>query len=50
LFYFINGVRYGLLGVGDVNVWQAFAVSVGAFVFFYTLAFRALKKGNYGRW
>jgi ABC-2 type transport system permease protein len=50
LFYFINGVRYGLLGMSDVGVWQAFAISVLAFLVFYTIAHRALRKGNYGRW
>jgi len=50
LFYFINGVRYGLLGMSDVDVWQSFGVSALAFVVFYAIAHRALKKGNYGRW
>ncbi len=50
LFYFINGVRYGLLGMSDVGVWHAFGVSVFSFVVFYVIAYRSLMKGNYGRW
>lgn len=50
LFYFINGVRYGLLGLSDVSVFTAFYVSIGALLFFYILAYRTLKKGSYARW
>jgi ABC-2 type transport system permease protein len=50
LFYFINGLRYGLLGISDVDVWTAFGVSVLAFSCFYLIAYRALIKGSYSRW
>lgn len=48
--YLINGVRFGALGVSDVDVGTASAVSVAALVVCYLLAYRALKKGSYGRW
>jgi ABC-2 type transport system permease protein len=50
LFYFINGVRYGMLGIGDVEVVTAFLVSLVALLFFYILAYRSLTKGSYARW
>lgn len=50
LCYFINGVRYGVLGFSDVDVMMAFAVSVISFVCFYFLAYRTLKKASYSRW
>jgi ABC-2 type transport system permease protein len=48
--YFINGVRYGLLGTSDVNVYSAAAVSLSAMVLFHLVALRSLKTGNYQRW
>ncbi len=48
--YFISGVRYGLLGVTDVNVVTAASVSLAFLVVFHLLALRALAKGNYQRW
>jgi ABC-2 type transport system permease protein len=48
--YLINGVRYGALGVSDVDVNLAAAVSGVAFVVCYVLALRFLRIGNYGRW
>ncbi len=48
--YFINGVRFGLLGISDVNVYSAAAVSVTALVVFHLIALRSLKTGNYQRW
>jgi ABC-2 type transport system permease protein len=50
LFYFINGVRYGLLGISDVNMMTALWVSLGSLLFFYLMAYRSLKKANFTRW
>lgn len=50
LFYFINGIRYGLIGVSDVHVEQAYWVAAVSLLGFYVLAYRALKKGSYSRW
>jgi ABC-2 type transport system permease protein len=50
LFYFINGIRYGLLGISDVEINTAYLVSMVALVGFYILAHRALTKGSFGRW
>jgi ABC-2 type transport system permease protein len=48
--YLINGVRYGMLGISDVNVWVAAGVSFAAMVVLYFLGLRALLKGSYTRW
>jgi len=50
LLYMINGVRYGLLGVADVEPGPAFAVTFVAFVITLGLALRALRKGSFQRW
>lgn len=50
LFYFINGIRHGLLGISDVDIQTAYIVSLVAFFGFYILAYRALTKGSYSRW
>jgi ABC-2 type transport system permease protein len=48
--YFINGVRYGVLGTSDVDVWMAAAVSLAALLLFHVVALRSLVTGNYQRW
>ena len=48
--YFINGVRYGMLGLSDVDIATAAWVSFGSMVFFHILGLRALKHGSYTRW
>jgi len=48
--YFINGVRFGILGVSDVNVWQAGLVAVISLFIFYVIALRSLRTGSYQRW
>ena len=48
--YLINGVRYGFLGLSDVNVGLAAVVSVGALLLFHLLGLRALQTGDYSRW
>ncbi|WII71141.1 ABC transporter permease [Bdellovibrio sp. 22V] len=50
LLYLINGLRYGILGVSDVNVWTAATISVVGFLFFYVVARWSLKKGSFQRW
>lgn len=50
LLYLINGLRYGILGVSDVNVWTAGSISLVGFIFFYVLAHLSLKKGSFQRW
>jgi ABC-2 type transport system permease protein len=48
--YFINGIRYGFLGVTDVDISLAVTVSMTALILFHVLALRALKTGSYARW
>jgi ABC-2 type transport system permease protein len=48
--YFINGIRYGFLGISDVDMWLATFVSLAALLLFHVLALRALKTGSYARW
>lgn len=50
MLYFINGVRYGILGLSDVDVFYALIVSAVSCLFFYAIAYRSLKKGSYARW
>ena len=50
LLYLINGLRYGILGVSDVNVWTATTISLIGLVFFFVMARWSLKKGSFQRW
>jgi len=50
LLYLINGLRYGILGVSDVNIWTATLISLLGFLFFYVMAHWSLKKGSFQRW
>lgn len=50
LLYFINGVRYGMLGVSDVEVGTAALVSTISLFAFYGAAWFSLRKGRYTRW
>lgn len=50
LLYFINGVRYGMLGVSDVDVMTATIVSLVSLVIFHALAWTSIKKGSFARW
>jgi ABC-2 type transport system permease protein len=50
LLYLINGLRYGVLGVSDVDLVTSILISLVGFVFFYILAYISLKKGSYQRW
>lgn len=48
--YLINGVRYGLLGVTDVDIPRAAVISVVFLVVFHFLGLRSLRTGDYQRW
>lgn len=48
--YFISGVRFGLLGIADVDIWLAVGVSLVALVAFHILGLIALRRGSYTRW
>lgn len=50
LLYLINGLRYGVLGVSDVNVWTAALISLIGFIVFYLVAHWSLRKGSFQRW
>lgn len=50
LLYIVNGVRYGMLGVSDVDVRLALAVTFFTWGFSYLVALYALKRGSYQRW
>lgn len=50
LLYLINGVRYGLLGVSDVDLQLATIVSLATLIVFHILAYRGLKQGSFVRW
>lgn len=48
--YLINGMRYGVLGISDVELMHSIVVSALGLMLLYGLAFLALKKANYSRW
>lgn len=50
LLYLVNGLRYGLLGIADVNIGFALVVVIFTFLGFHLLAIWSLKKGSYHRW
>lgn len=50
LLYLINGVRYGVLGISDVSVWQAALVSLVTLIVFHLIAVRSLQVGSFSRW
>ena len=50
LLYFVNGVRYGMLGVSDVPIGIAFFISLFGLLFFHLVAIWTLKKGSYQPW
>ncbi len=50
LLYLINGVRYGMLGISDVDIQQAVLISLLGLVIFYFVARMSLKKGSFQRW
>jgi ABC-2 type transport system permease protein len=50
LLYYINGVRFGVLGVADVDPWRSSFVSLASLVFFFGVAYWSLVKGRFTRW
>ncbi len=50
LLYLINGLRYGVVGVSDVDLGLAAFISVLGFIIFYVVALLSLKKGSFQRW
>jgi ABC-2 type transport system permease protein len=50
LFYFINGLRYGILGKSDVDLWLAVLVSFLSLAIFHAVAVFSFKKGSFHRW
>lgn len=50
LLYLINGLRYGILGVSDVNIWTATSISLVGFVLFFVLAHWNLSRASFQRW
>ena len=50
LLYFINGVRYGVLGVSDIPVYTALGFSLLGLLLFHLTAAWTLNKGNYQAW
>ncbi|OQW48620.1 MAG: ABC transporter permease [Proteobacteria bacterium SG_bin7] len=50
LVYMINGVRYGILGVSDVNITLCAVIVAIALIFSHVLALASLRYGSYNRW
>lgn len=43
--YMVNGFRYGILGVSDINPWVSFGLIIAFTAALYYLAYQLLKKG-----
>ena len=50
LLYLVNGVRYSVLGISDVDIGISVAVAFGTLLLFHLIAVRSLSKGSYHRW
>ena len=50
LLYFVNGVRYGVLGVSDVPIHLALGISLLGLFLFHVTAILTLKKSSYQPW
>jgi ABC-2 type transport system permease protein len=50
LFYFINGMRFGILGKSDVDLGLAVFVSFLSLAIFHGIAVFSFKKGSFHRW
>jgi len=50
LLYFINGVRFGILGVSDVAPEKSLLVALFTLGFLYSLAYGTLKRASFLRW
>jgi len=50
LLYFVNGVRFGMLGISDLDPVFCFIVSLATTFLFYLAAVWGVKKGSYQSW
>ncbi|WP_413291412.1 ABC transporter permease [Bdellovibrio sp. HCB337] len=50
LLYLINGLRYGVLGVSDVDISLSVVLSLIGFAGFYGVSLWSLRKGSFQRW
>jgi len=50
MLYFINGVRYGVVGHSDVDIGVALIFTFATTIFLYWLAVRSIRNGLYARW
>ena len=50
ILYFINGIRYSLLGVSDVSVTTCLIVSLSSLVIFHGICLYAIRNSSYQRW
>lgn len=50
LFYFINGLRYSVLGSSDVSVWNSAALAAVSLAVMYALANRLFSRVTFSRW
>ncbi len=50
LFYFINGLRYAVLGQADVSVWTSAGLGLVALIVLNFFAYRVLAKVSFSRW
>lgn len=50
LFYFINGLRFSVLGVSDIEVGMASFLVFAAWVALYAFALKVLKNASFSRW
>ncbi len=50
LLYFINGVRYGILGMSDVDTMIAALVAIVTLLISHAMAIWSLQTGSYHRW
>ncbi len=50
LLYFVNGVRYSLIGCADIDLSKALLISVLGTVILYFFAYRSILKGSFQKW
>jgi len=50
LLYMVNGVRYGMLGISDVDIVFATIVTIASWALSYLFVLWSLKVGSYKRW
>ena len=50
MIYFINGVRYGMLGTSDLPIQTSLSVSVLTLIVLFIVSLKIVKTGKYQRW